>query len=78
MIRREGFSRGDSVEFMNYQHVWVKGTVKAVEPAEQKIEGPALRMVETAPSKIHVLYFDSASRAQRVVVLPPKRVRAAR
>ena len=78
MIHREGFSKGDQVEFQNYQHVWVRGTVQVVEPAEHKLEGPGIRLTEKSPGRVHVLYFDSKARAQRVVVLPTKRVRAAR
>lgn len=78
MIHRDGFLKGDVVEFQSYNHCWIQGTVMQVEPAEQRVVPPGSgHVVETAPSRIHVKYFDSARRADRVILLPKKRVRHA-
>ncbi len=54
------FVKGEQVEFQDYRRCWVRGTVQAWEPDEDKV---------------HVLFQDTAARAPRVVVLNPKRVR---
>jgi hypothetical protein len=74
MIHREGFDRGQEVEFQDYRHVWTRGTVKHVEPAEQRIVGPNGTMKETKHSRVHVVYKKSG--ALKVAVLNPKLVRA--
>lgn len=78
MIHRDNLMKGDEVEFQSYNRCWIRGTVMAVEPAEQRIVPPgSQRIVETAPSRIHVRYFDSQKRTDRVILLPKKRVRRA-
>lgn len=78
MISRHGFLKGDTVEFLNHHHAWTRGTVKAIEHAEHKIEGPNGTLVEKAPTRVHVLYFDSYDRCDRIRVVPASRVRAAK
>lgn len=75
MIHREGFTKGEQVEFQDYRRCWVRGVVQAYEPAGQRMEGPGGRIVQTAEPRVHVLFHDSAARAPRVVVLNLKRVR---
>ena len=76
MISRIGFVQGDTVEFQNYQHAWIRGTVVSVHPAGHKVEGPGGRVVETEPSRVKVKYFDSFHRTMKIRELPVKRVRA--
>lgn len=52
-------TKGDTVEFQDFRHVWRQGVVQVIDE-----EG-----------KIHVLTHDSFKRAPRVFVLPKKRVR---
>jgi len=76
MIHRDGFLKGDEVEFQDNRHVWRRGTVQHVEWAEHKIEGPSgAKIVEKRPVQVHVLVADSFARGLRVFVLPKKRVR---
>lgn len=75
MISRKGFSKGEEVEFQNYQRCWVRGTVQHYESAHHRIHGPNGEMQEVSGSAVHVLAYDSLSRAPRIFVLNPKRVR---
>lgn len=74
MIHRDSFYKGQEVEFQDYRHCWVRGTVQQVEPATQKIEGPGERIVTVEPAKVHVL-FKAYGESERIIVLPSKRVR---
>jgi hypothetical protein len=76
MIHRDGFLKGDEVEFQDNRHVWRRGTVQHVEWAEYRIKGANGTQVETRPSQVHVLVTDSFARGTKVYVLPKKRVRA--
>ncbi len=73
MIHRDGFYKGQEVEFQDYRNCWTRGTVMEVEPATQKIRGPGLEVVTIDAGKVHVLYQSMGKR--RVAVLNPKRVR---
>lgn len=73
MIHRDGFYKGQEVEFQDYRRCWTRGTVMEVEPAHQKIVGPGEQIVTIDAGKVHVLY--SAMGKRRVAVLNPKRVR---
>jgi hypothetical protein len=75
MIRREGFSKGDRVEFQDYRHCWQRGVVEYIELGAQRIEGPGGTIVQSAETAIHVRYYDPFNRSWRVKVLPLKRVR---
>lgn len=74
MIKREGFDKGQEVEFQDYRHCWVRGTVQCVEPASWKQEGPSGALVCTDPGCVHVVYKTRGE--LRVRKLNPKRVRA--
>ncbi len=76
MIHKDGFLKGDTVEFQDRHFVWRRGTVQAVEWAEHKITGPGSVLTETVPAKVHVLFNDPFQRTTRVIILPKKRVRA--
>jgi hypothetical protein len=77
MIHRDGFLKGDQVDFQDNRHVWRRGTVQHVEWAETTITGPSgAQIVEKKPTHIHVLVSDSFARTTRIFVLPKKRVRA--
>ena len=78
MIHKDGFLKGDPVEYQDYNRVWRRGTVQCTEWAEIKVEGPGGRMVEKKPTQIHILIFDPSKRATRIIILPKKRVRAVR
>ena len=78
MIHRDGFLRGDVVEFQDYRRCWRRGTVQHVEWAEHRIEGPGGEIVEKTPARVHVLVFEPFQRTTRVLVLPKKRVRSVR
>ena len=73
MIHRDGFYKGQEVQFQDYRHCWIQGTVMEVEPATQKIVGPGSQVVTVDAGKVHVLY--QAMGKRRVAVLNPKRVR---
>ena len=76
MISFEGFSKGDTVQFQDHSFAWRQGTVMHVEWAECKIVGPDSHLEYKKPSQVHVRYFDTTARQDRVIVLPKKRVRA--
>ncbi len=76
MIHRDGFMKGDTVEFQDRHFCWRRGTVQLVEWAEQKIRGPGGRMIEQVPTRVHILFADPFKRTTRVLILPKKRVRA--
>ena len=76
MISFEGFSKGDTVQFQDHNLMWRNGTVMYVDFAEYKIKGPDSVLMEQRPTQVHVRFFDTAARADRVIILPKKRVRA--
>jgi len=73
MIHRDGFYKGQEVEFQDYRLCWTSGTVMEVEPATQKIRGPGSEIVTIDAGKVHVLYQSMGRR--KVAVLNPKYVR---
>lgn len=74
MIHRDGFYKGQEVEFQDYRRCWVRGTVAHVEYADFKIDGPSgVRMIETKPETVFVV-FETEGKA-RTMQLNPKLVR---
>jgi lipocalin len=74
--KKDGFLKGDMVEFQDRNFCWRRGTVQHVEWAEMRAEGPGSRLVEKKPTQIHVRFLDPFKGGYRVIVLPKKRVRA--
>lgn len=76
MIRREGFSKGQVVEYQDYTRCWIRGTVQAVDAPETTLEGPGETVVERKEGAVHILINDPFGRKPRIVRINPKRVRA--
>jgi len=71
MIRREGFVKGEQVEFQDYRRCWVRGVVQAVDAQATTMKMDNLVVLK--PAEVHVLYTTLGK--PRIVKLNPKRVR---